>query len=435
MEAQYFMIAGAFLICLPFINVRMPFLLRNMFIAYTFAIYNLAPLVFFADQNEIYQWSLEFILVLLLFMGGYSIGMRWARRSIQSLAISRPEAAGRDGIWQPVLLTLFCATGVLIIRDIVSYGMVEYYSGLKLVATIQDYGKLNARGALDQILNFVVSTITIVCLATFVERVNAQRGVSVDPVRHNLKKRTVLRLCAIWLIVFPILQFSRAGLFYGSITYLAIRTQLIKNVFTLKFIALMGLALLFFVYVGLVRDQRLGGTARVNSLFTSELAPWTAYRDIKENMDKLGYQHGNTLFLPFVLKVIPRGLYPDKVQNSAGYYMSVLYPDQFNAGFVVAPTYMGDLYLNFGICGVCVCTIIFGVLSGRVDGILIYQHLQWFGIFIIVFACYISLLRDSLSNAMFNLMVAIVLYLFVSKWPSPRSSNTPMRQYSGTQSS
>jgi oligosaccharide repeat unit polymerase len=148
--------------------------------------------------------------------------------------------------------------------------------------------------------------------------------------------------------------------------------------------------------------------------FSAELEPWAAYRDLRENMFRLHYQYGRPLVIPLLLHVVPRGIYPDKPQNSAGYVAQALNPIAFENGFAVPSTFAGDLYLNFGIIGVVFGTLFLGSYAGRIDRIAIRRDRQHAGLFILAFGSFPSLLRDSLSSTLFTVASWLVVYWLFS---------------------
>lgn len=420
MTVQYLFIIVLLILCLRLFSFKNLFLLRNVFIVYTFSVYNIAPLVLSTDSVDSYSWSFEFLVVLLLFVVGYIGGLRWAR-SHKRVAISHSaNNRGKERTLVVVLSALLLGNALFLVYKVISFGVADYYAGAQLAATVQNYGKADPTGAFHQVVTFILSAATIACLAVFVERVASQQGALTTTLDYSKKRRLALRLGFAWLVLFPILQFSRSALVYGGATYLAMRSRLRSRPFRLGLVVLAGLALVFFVYVGLSRSYALGGSDKIESLFVSELTPWMAYRDIKVNIDQLGYQYGGTILAPFLLKLVPRGVYPEKPYNTSGYFMTALYPDLFKAGFALPPTLMGDLYLNFGSIGLLLGILVFGTFTGRFDGIVVYRQTRYMGLYFLVFTGYVSLLRDNLADALFVLTTYVLLYFLVSKWAQVR---------------
>lgn len=397
------------------------FLLRHIFIFYVFALYNIAPLVLGTDEAEYYGWFLEFMAVLILFVIGYSLGLRLARRKRGLDTSIRAISEHKVGLLKLGLLALLLVNALVLAQTIMSFGVTEFYAGAQLAAAFETYGKFNPTGAVVQVLTFLLGAMTTALLYVLVEYVVNQQGLTqLDSVaslrRQSAYKRLALRLSFTWQVFFPLIQFGRSALVFGTLTYLAIRSKLAKKLFTLSTIFLGTLALGFFVYVGLSRAERIGTTSNVESLFISELTPWLAYHDIKTNIEQLGYQHGYTLFMPFLFRVIPRALFPEKPWNTSGYFMTTLYPDQFRAGFALPPTYMGDLYLNYGLLGVLGGIFLLGIFSGYIDGIVIYRQFRHFGLFLIVLTNYFSLLRNNIPDSVFGILIIAVIYFVAKRW-------------------
>ncbi|MCX6983443.1 MAG: oligosaccharide repeat unit polymerase [Lentisphaerae bacterium] len=413
---QYLLVLCAFLTCGLFISRKTPFLLRHIFLIYVFAIYNIAPQVLGSDEAEYYGWFLEFMAVLILFVIGYGLGLRLARSKRVPHASIRAISQHKMRLLKLGLLALLLYNALVLAKGIMTLGVTKFYAGAQLVAVIQNYGKADPGGAISYALGFILSTLTVVLLYVWVEWTMNQPASFPTLFRYDTKKRLALRFSFIWLVLFPLVSFSRSGVAFGALTYLAIRSKLSKKLLTLSTLLLGLLALAFFVYVGLARAESLNANSGVRSLFISELTPWSAYREIKANIEQLGYQYGNTIFPSLLLKVIPRGLWPDKPYNSSGYFMTMLHPDQFQAGYALPPTYMGDLYLNFGLPGMLVGIVLLGAFTGRIDGIVIYRQFKHIGLFFIVFASYFTLLRNNIADSMFFLLVNVVLYFIVSKW-------------------
>jgi hypothetical protein len=75
------------------------------------------------------------------------------------------------------------------------------------------------------------------------------------------------------------------------------------------------------------------------------------------------YQHGRSL-AAVPLSLIPRFLWPGKPVYSPGRDFSVSYGGESEGrgyGLTVAPTYPGDLYINFGLVGVILGCLLFGI--------------------------------------------------------------------------
>lgn len=435
------LVIGSLVVCLLFINISHPFLLRHIFLAYSFSIYNIAPLILSEEEVDRYLWSVEFIAIATLFMVGYYLGLRVVRRRqiVEAAKISADMALEwKERVLRNSILVLLCGNVIVLLWNVKVFGLHGFYEGAMLAEAVKSYGHLDPSGAITQVMSFVFGSLTLVCLSVLVERMARRQNLGRARVYYRgltTKKRQVLLLSLISLVFLPVFQLSRSGVVFGILTYLVIRSKISKGIVALGPVILLGMMFGIFVYIGLVRDQALGGVGRIETIFASELTPWMAYREIRSNIDLLDYQYGKTLIIPFVLKVVPRGLFPDKPYNSSGYYMSVLRPKQFEAGYSLAPTYMGDLFLNLGWPGVLVGTVFLGIFSGRIDRIVLCRQMNKLGLFVVVFASYFALLRNNLSDSIFIIAVNLLLYLVISRWASSYRAVQWLRWRPGTSES
>lgn len=400
----------AVIVALAATSWRDPLVMRNIFVVYCFAIYILGPWALDETLSPSLEWGFEYVGVIVVFLAGYF----WSlfARDRRTKPLSPEEAFGRFQRWRRVFLTLVALNVVLLGFQIRSTGIAAYYAGQALVSLIANYGKADTQGALLQVLGFLLSVSATVCGAVMAELAAA---VGTQPADRSSVIRSTMRTTALWFVVFPVVQFSRSGLVFGGLTYLALRARLTGRESRLMYAFIASGALAFFVYVGMTREQALGTSGfESKQLFVSELTPWSTYRSIRENMFQLHYQYGKTLGLPFVLRVIPRGLYPEKPQNSVGYVAQTLNPTAFESGFTVPATFAGDLYLNFGLVGVILGSLALGAYAGRIDRIVVRKQRERVGLFILAFGNFPSLLRDSLAATVFNLAIILAAYALFS---------------------
>jgi hypothetical protein len=411
----------AIFICLPFINFKRPFYVRNIFIIYLYAIYNIAPYVFGETDERYYVWFVEFVVLMMVFLGGYTAGEHRIRfRSLENSLSSKPYVFSYKDNWLVIgMLILLMGNLIVTVQTIMVFGLSEFYSGAQLTAMIADYGKANIGGAFNQIINFGLNAVTMAVLAVLLERMIVRRfNLERISLHNNVRGCIVFILALIWLLLFPLIRFSRSSFVFGSLLLLAVSFWMRRR-FSLVYITVIAAcAISVFIFIGQTRSERIGQRVSPSGLFFSELSPWLAYRDIRDNMDQLNYQYGRTLIIPFFLRFVPRGIWPEKPQNSAGYFNNVFHPEASKAGFMTAITYLGALYLNFGFPGIVIGTILLGYFSGCIDGIVIYRQWKKIGMFFIVFFYYVSILRDDPSVVLFNLTITIIIYLLLSRWVS-----------------
>jgi hypothetical protein len=320
-----------------------------------------------------------------------------------------------------IFLIIFSINIIYTLSSIATFGSAEFFSGAQLVNTISNYGSANTKGALDQIINFALGSIMLAVLAVILERAivrlyqNRLTEQSYSTYVNQEMKNTIIVLPIALFILLPIFQFSRGAFVFGALTYSAISfwSGVGKSKKLISFLAVS--AILVFIIIGQSRGRILGDESNAVEQLKSEISPWIAYCEIKENMKYLDYQHGNTLFFPLIAHIIPRGIWPDKPQNTSGYYNTEIHPEAASAGLMLAPTLFGVLYLNFGIVGVFLGVGLLGIFSGPIDAIVIYKKYHKIGLFVIVFSSYISLLRNDPSVVLFNVIVIFILYTMFRK--------------------
>jgi len=84
---------------------------------------------------------------------------------------------------------------------------------------------------------------------------------------------------------------------------------------------------------------------------------------IKKTPDEIGYQYGRNILITPLIVMIPRGFWPGKPVLDFSREFAQKYwgtqPDEQN---LLATTHMGDLYLNFGIVGLMLGCMFFGIM-------------------------------------------------------------------------
>jgi len=133
------------------------------------------------------------------------------------------------------------------------------------------------------------------------------------------------------------------------------------------------LAVAILLLAGIYREYTLFGEARLGNYrslsglsryFIGHFDHFITFIEILKSIpDKFDYQFGRTMFLPFLLKPLPRSVFPWKPPGTATLFMQVLYPEQLAAGFSRAPSIVPELYLNFSVIGILVGLYILGTLA------------------------------------------------------------------------
>ncbi len=152
---------------------------------------------------------------------------------------------------------------------------------------------------------------------------------------------------------------------------------------------------------------------------TSELSPVVAYGDIKANIGVLGHPHGRTILLPAIFKVVPRAWYPGKPQNSGAYYMSIVRPAEFRAGYALPPTYFGDAYLSFGFGGAVVMSMALGAFAAKLDVGYKRSHLRRLPWFLLIFANFYGILRYPISESLAGVLLTVLVWVVADRLLRP----------------
>ncbi len=174
--------------------------------------------------------------------------------------------------------------------------------------------------------------------------------------------------------------------------------------------------------IGSIRQGQLSGSPPSESalersvpLLQSEFAPVIAYGEIKDYEAVLGRRYGATIVWPLLFKLVPRGLAPGKPLNSGAYYMSVVRPAEFSAGYGLPPTLFGDMRVNFGPWGPAVACLLVGVVSARLDRAYREPRLTLLPWFIIVAVSFYSLLRSPISETLSSLLLTLAVFVFLRR--------------------
>ncbi|MHB8381101.1 MAG: hypothetical protein ACYDC3_02000 [Candidatus Binataceae bacterium] len=302
-----------------------------------------------------------------------------------------------------------------LIAQIFAVGFATWYGGGFLRQNPGAYGRADSAGAWLEVIQFILSSFTLAVLCVLLERrAEATAKLALPNGDSGLP---LGMLAGAWLIAFPFFALQRGNMASGSIVYLAAEAsqprcsgrRVIAG-------ALVGFAFVFGVAIIKLRNPDVSGAETMTAAaLVSELSAWVAYKEIKRDIGELHYQYGYRIIVPLVLKFVPRGVYPDKPYNSGGYVAKHEHSAAAAAGLISAETYLGDLYLNFGIFGVLVGTALIGMFSGSTDAIVLYGRRDRLGRFLLILFYYFSLLRNNFSESIFMMGIALMLYMFARR--------------------
>ncbi|MDZ7399923.1 MAG: oligosaccharide repeat unit polymerase [candidate division KSB1 bacterium] len=202
----------------------------------------------------------------------------------------------------------------------------------------------------------------------------------------ELKKNAFAFSLFLALVLFLFFSLGERGhLISLVISLLAIYHYEKKNL-TLKSLVLFAVAFILFLSIyGQYREfskhnisiKRLGFNAKIGleAVYHTAMADFDQLIRVKDILkhtpDGLDYQLGKT-FLNLFFKPIPSRIWDEKPQGAGLIVTKHLYPKHFQAHVTVAPSLIGELYLNFHIVGIILGFFVFGVMSRA-----LYEKLQF----------------------------------------------------------
>lgn len=446
-EDLYLVLIGATVLLTA--DIKSPMTLKNYFLAYVALVFGLGGGILHLTSepylNEIFAYTAAFLVGYWLF----------------GLSLNRPEfnpEPPQDRLKIPTIegaiSLVVCLSFLFLVYQISGYGLAGYYRGQALHDQFVNYGKGDTVGGIEQLIRFALtySAAALVILYVWACKLAGTR--------------ILYRFPVVALVVTPALSLRRYDAIVGGLTLLAIlsyertiaragtrelrRTSAAKRSgsgrpapserghvrtgirVAMAFAFLFALATALFV--GNLRRSFTTNSSDISftTMATSELTPVAAYTDIRSNIYQLGHPHGRTIVLPLVLKVVPRGWFPDKPLNSGAYAMSIVRTEEFAAGYALPPTYFGDVYLNFGFSGALLLCWALGAVCARLDAGYRRGSLTQMPAFLVVFSAFLPILRNPLSESLFQLIATLTLFAIAKRlW---RQSDSPATEVGGSHS-
>ncbi len=413
-------------------------LLRTWYIGYVVLVFWAGGHLLWPAPNGLLIDGLIYIVVFLV---GYWLWARWARAgNHRELRVPGAGAMGkvllslrrfgyRDGpsdgprivsaplrvLSYTLVLLVVVRLSVIAYQILFLYGFRNYLSGASLVFQINDYGRLDIRGGWFVIVTNVLNLTSIAACAYYLRELLVQ---GIAP-RYAL----VMML----MVGVPILALQRSSVLFGvafvGVAYIFGARVRGEDVTGKVFAATIAgvFALGIGVYVGLLRENAVNQSPgsgqlghRVLNLVQGEMSPIVVYATFRADVGRvIDYQYGKPIIAPLLFKAIPRNWYPDKPTDSAAFYALHYQPGAFAAGYALAPTLWGALYLNFGYIGTVLGSFLLGIGTARIDSIYVQRRTEELGWFLIVYYNYYTLLRDDISNVLAILMLSAVVYLIL----------------------
>lgn len=403
------MIFGIILVLAGF-EARNPFLLKNLFLLYTFILFGVAGQYFFPGETDL-LWDMD--AFLLAFLIGYFL-LEWNRRSA-SISTDAPIAFLNVATIELVMI-FYCITRLCMLAyEVYTYGFGSYYSGASLVEAFESYGRADFSLGLLTIAKQFMVVLNISLLVLYVSSCS------------SAGRRIRYSIVVFMTVVLPMLLLQRSNLTLGCLLLFMIAVWDKRPEFSVGIYARIVVVLLFVVSagvgIGILRDNALNSDSEgvsadlpgITRVISGEFTPIVAYEEIKTNIDYLEYQNGNTILLTMLYKLTPRSWTPDKPTSSGGFFMENMYPAAAAAGYFISTSIFGDMYLNFGLLGVVIFCFLLGAFSARMDSIFIEHDIGGLPTFLIVYYYYYVLLRGDLQGSLSLVILTAAVYLFLKR--------------------
>ncbi len=415
--------------------------IRNFFLVYTVVLFAIGVPLFMLPP----QLFGDMILYVVMFLVGYTLS---------SLGRQDGAASGVAGAGDPddvplaevnpysirkieqLLLLMAFLQALLLTFNLFRSGVGTFYSGQGLVDQLNSYGRASVSGGFLQIATFFLKHTTLALMVVYVH-VCLEAG-----------KKIRYRYLLLLFLALPILSLARSDAVHGAGILVVIsavercvrarrppspergpapergvtpRRPVRRRVLILG--GTVTVALFAALFIGGLRQSRLTESGFAQSdvaatplqrsapLLQSEISPIQAYSEIKENEEALGKTYGSTVVWPLLFKVVPRGLFPGKPINSGAYFMTIVHPLDFAAGFALPPTFFGDAYINFGIWGSILGCLLLGAIAARLDVAYKQARLSRLPWFLIFYANFYSLLRSPLSESLAGILLTLTAWL------------------------
>jgi hypothetical protein len=417
------------------IDLQHPVALRNMFLVYSVGLFWYGNRLIYPSGSSL---APDLLLYLLAFSAGYVVYTSVAARRPPPSTEDAAPPADPDAVTARLELVLWLLFGIQMLRVvalIAPYGPQRFYGGQELVNRISSFGQGGSTGV-QGITTILVTVAVAAVVAVYAEHC-VRAGVAVR-----------YRLVVLAVLVPPLFSLERASVVYGSVLLAALylcerrardpggpgSRPLAGNgrrvvVAVVVLLCAMGVAIKF----GDIRAKRIsqdvfaqgGETDTLQQVLRSEFTTIVFYRDVKENIDFLGYRYGSNIVGAFATRLVPRSLWRDKPITTTDYYMRQLRPQELQAGFSLAPSLFGVALLNFGVGGTMVLLALIGIAAAACDRGYVQGMVSRLPQFLIVATWFYSLLRDDLSTSLASITVTFVAYALLRRAVADASTRHP----------
>ncbi len=389
-------------------NFERPLLLKNYFIVFMYLVFIVGGLFYYPGEKEL---VVDMLVYCTAFLAGYLMYtlLPKNRRAYAGIGISADKISSLER-----LILFLCSVKILLLlNDILTYGLQEYYSGRALLELFEIYGKQDVSAGVLTIIHNFINIAGIAALVLYVQccLVSGRRPKYV--------------IIIFYLLVLPLLYLQRGAFALNAMMVLLIYSvDKGKGLHQYKVLVIgLGVIVMIGLLFGFLRQNKLTDEADAESIsaeqaapiFMSELSTVIGYYEIKANIDELQYQYGSKIILPLLYKIIPRNLMPEKPINSSAYYMNTLRSNESDEGFMLDTTFLGDLYLNFGYLGAILGCMLLGLLSSGFDARYFAGTLKFAPGYLILYCYYYAFLRSNISNSLILILLTMAMYLVLKR--------------------
>ena len=329
----------------------------TVFIFITF-IFFIFPAIYFVDKTEKSFMLSE--LCVILSMPCFFFGYFLSRIKVFSrIALASPKEE-----WSPAIARFFCLS-LMPFSIAMFFLIVQPFGGIwGYLANLWTNSRVTLGG-----MAYIVEIMTLPLMTTYfvmADYFKAGRKIDIILGIFSLSLYSTLSL---------FITAERGSIIIPIFSFLIMRHYL-KRRYGILHICGMALIVLFaLVTLGILRDYlHFGGTLgsdMINNLLSADFPGYMLMHtggmifDVYQNTiasvpSVINYQYGFT-YLVFAVKFVPRIFMPDKIQGASEIIMAALYPQVKDAFFT--PSYLGELYLNFGLAGVLTGSLLLGVFA------------------------------------------------------------------------
>lgn len=398
------------------VDLRHPMTLRTMFLVYSVGLFWYGNRLLYPGGSSL---AADLLLYLLAFTAGYAVAAgRREGRPVEATPAAGPTSAAVVARLEVVLWLLLAVEMVRVALLVAPYGPRAFYGGQELVNRISTFGQGGATGV-EGITAILVTVAVAAVVAAYAEQC-LKAGVRI---RYSL--------VALVAVVPPLLSLERASVVYGSVLVAALYLceRRIRPLTAGRpgtgsgrrlVVALVALACAggVAVKIGDIRAKRLNqqvfGTAHevdtLGQVLRSEFTTIVFYRDVKDNIDTLGYRWGTNIVGALATRLVPRAVWRDKPITTSEYYMRQLRPRELQAGFSLAPSLFGVSLLNFGVAGTMVVVALVGLAAAACDRAYLEGMASRVPSFLILATWFYSLLRDDLATSLVSIALTFAAY-------------------------